>query len=182
MTVKITRRDHSAQELRREAVRASDPIVASRILALALVLEGHRRTEAARLCGMDRQTLRDWVHRYNAEGLAGLSDRSPPGRRPRLTAKQMAELKAILQQGPDPDRHKIKRWRRSDLKSLIEACFGVSLHVRSVNRLLLRLGFGRLAVRPQHPAQDKAAQATGQRTPPPGPKTSRSGSETLPPS
>jgi transposase len=28
---------------------------------------------------MDRQTLRDWVHRYNDEGLAGLRDR--PGER-----------------------------------------------------------------------------------------------------
>jgi transposase-like protein len=35
--------------------------------------------EAARNCGMDRQTLRDWVHRYNAGGLRGLSNRRPPG-------------------------------------------------------------------------------------------------------
>jgi transposase len=38
------------------------------------------RASAARLAGMDRQTLRGWVHRYNAEGIAGLSNRPLPGR------------------------------------------------------------------------------------------------------
>jgi hypothetical protein len=32
---------------------------ASRILAIAMVLDGFSREEAARLCGMDWQTLRD---------------------------------------------------------------------------------------------------------------------------
>jgi transposase len=57
------------------------------MLALALVLEGSSREEAARAAGMERQTLGDWVHRYNAEGLPGLRDRgagraSRPSRRP----------------------------------------------------------------------------------------------------
>jgi transposase len=50
----------------------------------ALVLEGYKRGEAGKLCGMDRQTLRDWVLRYSAEGVAGLSNRITPGPRPRL--------------------------------------------------------------------------------------------------
>ena len=44
------------------------------MLAIALVLEGRSREDAAASCGMDRQTLRDWAHRNNAEGLAGLAD------------------------------------------------------------------------------------------------------------
>jgi len=70
--VAVTRRDLSAAELRREAARSRDPRAARRMLAIALVLEGRTRTEAAETCGMDRQTLRDWVHRYNDEGLTGL--------------------------------------------------------------------------------------------------------------
>ena len=73
------------------------------MLALALVLEGHSREEAARHAGMDRQTLRDWVHRYNAEGLAGLHDRPRSGPKPRLTPEQMAELATVVEQGPDPE-------------------------------------------------------------------------------
>jgi transposase len=128
------------------------------MLALALVLEGSSREEAARHAGMDRQTLRDWVHRYNEEGLAGLHDRPRPGRKPRLTAEQEAELAAAVERGPDPDRDGVVRWRRVDLKALIETRFAVRLHERSVGKVLRRLGFARLSVRPRHPKADAAAQ------------------------
>jgi len=104
MTIAITRHEPGAGELRREAARCRDARAARRMLALALVLEGASREEAARAAGMDRQTLRDWVHRYNAEGLAGLSDRPRSGRKPRLTAEQEAELATAVERGPDPDR------------------------------------------------------------------------------
>jgi transposase-like protein len=84
-----------------------------------MVLEGGSREAAARAAGMDRQTLRDWVHRYNAEGLAGLHDRPRSGRKPRLTPEQEAELAAAVDQGPDPDRDGVVRWRRLDLRALI---------------------------------------------------------------
>jgi len=129
------------------------------MLALALVLEGASREEAARAAGMDRQTLRDWVHRYNAEGLAGLSDRPRPGPRPRLSPEQEAELVTAVERGPDPDRDGVVRWRRVDLKALIETRFAVRLHERSVGKVLRRLGFARLSVRPEHPKADGAAQA-----------------------
>ena len=90
MTIAITRRELGAGEPRREAKRCRDAAAARRMLALALVLEGASRQEAARHAGMDRQTLRDWVHRYNAEGLPGLHDRRRSGRKPRLTPEQEA--------------------------------------------------------------------------------------------
>jgi transposase len=107
---------------------------------------------------MDRQTLRDWVHRYNAEGLEGLSDRRRPGPRPRLSPEQEAELATAVEQGPDPDRDGVVRWRRVDLKALIEARCAVRLHERTVGEVLRRLGFARLSVRPRHPKADAAAQ------------------------
>src|SRR3954462_14778852 len=145
MTIAITRHEPGAGELRREAARCRDARAARRMLALALVLEGASREEAARAAGMDRQTLRDWVHRYNAEGLAGLSDRprsgrrprlSPgqgprSGRRPRLSPGQGAELATAVERGPDPDRDGVVRWRRVDLRALIEARFAVRLHERT---------------------------------------------------
>src|SRR5690349_2838176 len=157
MTVAITREELGAVELRREAGRCRDARAARRMLALALVLEGRSRAEAARAAGMDRQTLRDWVHRYNAEGLDGLSDRRRPG--PRLSPEQEAELATAVEQGPDPDRDGVVRWRRVDLKALIEARFAVRLHERSVGKVPRRLGFSRVSVRPRHPKADEAAQA-----------------------
>ena len=158
MAVAITRRELDAGGLRREAVRCRDAKAARRMLALALVLEGGSREAAARAAGMDRQTLRDWVHRYNAEGLPGLRNRRRPGRKPRLTVEQEAELAAAVERGPDPDRDGVVRWRRVDLQALIEARFAVRLHERSVGKVLRRLGFARLSVRPRHPKADEAAQ------------------------
>jgi transposase len=166
MPVTITRDEHSAPDLRRAAARTKDAAAARRLLALALVLEGKSRTEAAQSCGMDRQTLRDWVHRYNAEGLIGLSDRPHPGRPPRLTPAQMAELEALVETGPDPARDGVVRWRRLDLRDVIATRFGVALHERTVGKLLHKLHFVRLSVRPQHPESDPAAQAAFKKTSP----------------
>src|SRR4051794_7509003 len=123
-----------------------------------MLLEGSSREEAARHAGMDRQTLRDWVHRYNAEGLPGLRDRPRSGRRPRLSPEQEAELATAVERGPDPDRDGVVRWRRGDLRALIEARFAVRLHERSVGKVLRRLGFSRVSGPPPHPKADEAAQ------------------------
>src|SRR5450759_228903 len=74
-SVEIMRRDCSVSQLRAEAARTVDAKQARRILAIAMVLDGHARLLAAQACGMDRQTLRDWVIRYNEDGVAGLAAR-----------------------------------------------------------------------------------------------------------
>jgi transposase len=158
MTIAITRRELGAGEPRREAARCRDAAAARRMLALALVLEGRPREAAARAVGMDRQTLRDWVHRYNAEGPPGRRDRPRPGRKPRLAPDQEAELVTAAERGPDPDRDGVARRRRVDLKALTEARFAVRLRERPVGKLLRRLGSARLSVRPKHPLSDPAAQ------------------------
>src|SRR4051794_28032098 len=123
MTVGITRYELGAGGLRREARRGRGGGGPRRVPAPGLGVGGGPREEAARHAGMDRQTLRDWVRRYNAEGLAGLRDRPRSGRRPRLTPGQEAELVTAVGQGPDPDRDGVVRWRRVDLRALIEARF-----------------------------------------------------------
>jgi transposase len=158
MAVAITRRDLSATELRRKAARSRDADAARRILAIALVLDGHSRADAAAACGMDRQTLRDWVHRYNAEGIAGLSNRRAPGPAPRLSAAQEAELDRWVEEGADLERDGVVRWRCRDLQERIGREFGVGLHERTVGKLLAKLRFRRLSVRPRHPEGDAAAQ------------------------
>ncbi len=159
MAVAITRTELSAEELRRAAARMRDAEAARRMLAIALVLDGHSRADAAATCGMDRQTLRDWVHRYNAEGLAGLSNRRAPGPTPRLSDGQEAELARWVEKGADLERDGVVRWRCRDLQARIEHGFGVRFHERTVGKLLAKLRFRRLSVRPQHPESDVAAQA-----------------------
>ena len=64
---------------------------------------------------MDRQTLRDWVHRYNEAGIEGLKSRKSAGRAPHLTELQMAELRELVIKGPDPATDKVVRWRCVDM-------------------------------------------------------------------
>ena len=162
--VAITRMDHTAAELRDAAKRSDDAAAARRMLALALVLEGKSRIEAATCCGMDRQILCDWVHRYNAEGLDGLHNRTAPGAKPKLSAEQEREVADLVRQGPDLAEHGVVRWRRIDLARVIEQRYGVELAERSVGDLLRRLGFRRISVRPRCPEQDVAAQEAHKKT------------------
>ena len=166
MAVEIAREDLTPAQLRAAAGRAKDGRAARRMLAIALVLEGTDRTTAAQTCGMDRQTLRDWVHRFNAEGLAGLVNRRSPGRPARLSPDQKAELAALVEAGPDRERDGVVRWRRIDLKRRIETMFGVTLPARTVGTQLAALGFRRLSVRPQHPKSDVVAQEAFKKTSP----------------
>lgn len=167
MVVPVTRTDLTARELRAFAAKSPDAKAARRMLAIALVLEGVDRKTAAETCGMDRQTLRDWIHRYNDEGLEGLSNRRAAGRKPLLDAAQKAELATLVREGPDPATHGVVRWRRVDLKHQIEARFGVVMHERTVGKQLAALGFRRLTVRPQHPKSDAGAQEAFKKTSPP---------------
>ncbi len=81
--IQIARTEHSADALRAAAVKTRDAAQVRRLLSMALLLEGHSREAAAIAGGMTRQTLRDWVHRFNADGINGLRSRASPGRPPR---------------------------------------------------------------------------------------------------
>lgn len=167
MTVEITRLDLTAVDLRREAAGTKDSDAARRMLAIALLLEGYSRELAAEQCGMDRQTLRDWVHRYNDAGIAGLYDRPHGGGAARkLSAAQESEVADWVRAGPVFATDGVVRWRRSDLGRKIAESFGVALHERSVGKLLRRLGFRHLSVRPRHPQADPQAQEAHKKTSP----------------
>ena len=164
--IAITRLGLTASEVRSAAARSRDARAARRMLAIALVLEGTDRRAAAETCGMDRQTLRDWVHRYNAEGLAGLVNRRAKPQPRRLDAGQVAELAGWVDAGPDPATDGVVRWRRQDLRRRIAERFGVELHERTVGKYLAALGYRRLSVRPRHPKADPEAQEAFKKTSP----------------
>jgi hypothetical protein len=82
------REDYSAEELRALARRSKDVNQSRRLLSLAAVRDGMDRSSAAKIGGLDRQTLRDWVHRFNAAGPEGLIDNWTEGPKPRLSAAQ----------------------------------------------------------------------------------------------
>lgn len=164
--VPITRLDLSAADLRRLSKKQKNPLIVRRMLAIALVLEEVDRQTAAKACGMDRQTVRDWVHHYNAEGLAGLRERRTSGHKSPLGSREKEALSALVEAGPDPAVHKVVRWRRVDLQKELKVRFGVTVHERTVGKYLAALGYRRLSVRPQHPDSDPQAQEAFKKTSP----------------
>ena len=148
------RDDYDAAGLRTLARRSRDVRQARRLLSLAAVYDGMSRAEAAKVGGMDRQTLRDWAHRFNAEGPEGLKNRAGAGRKRRLSEAQMQALADIVETGPDPKVDGVVRWRRIDLKRVIEERFGVVYSERAISDLLAELAFSYISGRPQHPRQD----------------------------
>ncbi len=149
------REDYSVEELRALARRSKTVNQSRRLLSLAAVRDGMDRGAAAKVGGMDRQTLRDWVHRFNALGPEGLIDNWTQGPKPRLSAEQLAEVAQIVEAGPDREKDGVVRWRRIDLKRVIAERFGVEFHERYVGKLLKTLGFSHISARPRHPAQDE---------------------------
>jgi transposase len=167
MTVEITRLDYDVDGLRKQAARVAEAPVARRLLALAFVREGHTRAAAAKRCGMDRQTLRDWVIRYNEAGVRGLSDRPHGGgAQPKLSDEEKRQIACWVHQGPDIAEDGVVRWRLRDLRDRIMERFFVLLDERSVGRMLKTLDFSHISVRPRHPEADPAAQEAHKKTSP----------------
>jgi transposase len=158
------RTDFSAGQLRRLAATTKNANQSRRLLSLAAVLDGMSRIEAARIGGMDRQTLRDWVHRFNECGPDGLKDNWSKGRPRRLSVEQQADLAQLVEIGPDRVVHGVVRWRRIDLQRLIGERFGVVYHERTVGKILHQLGFSHISARPRHPAQDQRIVAEFKKT------------------
>ena len=160
------RTDFTAGELRRLAAGTRHANQSRRLLSLAGVLDGMNRTDAARIGGMDRQTLRDWVHRFNELGPNGLKDTRFKGHPPRLSPEQLAELVHLVEAGPDRARDGVVRWRRVDLQRVVVERFGVAYHERTVGKILHGLGLSRISARPRHPAQDERVVAAFKKTSP----------------
>src|SRR3954447_23391155 len=152
------RTDRDPAELRRLARPEQDGRVGARLLALANALDGLPRERAAELAGMSGQTLGDWVHRYNAEGVAGLRDRSRPGRPCALDEGRQAALKALILKGPKLERDGCGAWRARDLRALVERRFKVRYSESGIRRLLRGLDLSWQKARPVHPEADPKAQ------------------------
>ena len=151
------RTDYSAGEVRQFAKRAKDAAQARRLLAIAAALDGAAREDAAKIGGMDRQTLRDWVIRFNAQGPDGLINIPSPGVPPKLDDTHRAFLARIVKEGPIPAVHGVVRWRACDLIMRLYEEFALSVSDDTIYRALKDLGFSHVSARPKAYKQDAEA-------------------------
>ena len=147
------RTDYTAADLRRLARRCSDPDQVRRLLAIALVLDGGSRSDAAKVAGVTLQIVRDWVLRFNADGPDGLVTRKAPGRASILNDEQRARLAEIVETGPIPAAHGVVRWRLADLAQWVWDEFQVSVTRYTLGRELRAMGYRKLSARPRHRGQ-----------------------------
>jgi len=162
------RDDFDGGALRGLAKRSRDGGQSRRLLALAEIYDGRRRSDAARLAGVGLQIVRDWGPRVNAEGPDGLIDRKAPGPARKLTDEQRAALAEIVEAGPIPAIHGVAPRRRRDPAQWLWEEFGVSLDETTVGRELRRMGFARLSARPRRYAQNEYAVEDFKKTSPSG--------------
>src|SRR5258705_13024035 len=160
------RTDYTAGEVRRFAKRSKDVAQARRLLAIAAVLDGASREDAAKIGGMDRQTLRDWVIRFNEQGPDGLINIPSPGVPPKLAAEHKAFLTRLVEEGPIPAVHGVVRWRACDLIMRLHEEFGLSVSDDTIYRVLKNLGFSHVSARPKAYKQNAEAMDAFKKTSP----------------
>lgn len=158
------RGDFDAARLRAIARGAKDAAQTRRLLALAAVYDGARRTAAGAIGGVTLQIVRDWVMKFNADGPDGLIDRKAPGQPPKLNEAHRAALKAVIESGPIPAVHGVVRWRLIDLAQWVFEEFRISISKQTLSRELRALGLRKLSARPRHHAQDTEALAAFKKT------------------
>jgi putative transposase len=161
------RNDFDGLALRRMARQSKDAPQARRLLALAAIYDGGRRTEAARIGGVTLQIVRDWVLKFNAHGPAGLIDRKPPGQPSRLTDAHRTALMARVDEGPIPSVHGVVRWRLIDLIAWLWEEFRITISKQTLSREMRALGYRKLSARPRHHARSEAEMSAFKKTSPP---------------
>ena len=174
------REDFGGGQLRALARRAKDAGQARRLLALAVIYDGARRTEAARIGGVGLQIIRDWVLRFNARGPDGLITGKAPGNPSKLNDDQRRALEDIVERGPIPAIHGVVRWRLIDLMQWVWEEFGISLSEPTMSREMKALGYRKISARPYHYGQNEFAIEAFKKTSPPSWRRSGRASRPVP--
>ena len=161
------REDFGSVRVRALARTVKDAGQARRLLALAVIYDGGRRTEAAKIGSVGLQIIRDWVLRFNARGPDGLIDGKAPGNPSKLNDDQRQALAGIVERGPIPAIHGVVRWRLIDLMQWVWEEFGISLSEPTMSREMTALGYRKISARPRHHAQNEFVIEAFKKTSPP---------------
>jgi transposase len=173
----LLREDFDGAALREIAKSTKNAAQSRRLLALAEIYDGGKRTDAARIGSVGLQIVRDWVLRFNLEGPPGLIDRKALGKSPKLNDAQRQALSAIVESGPIPAIHGVVRWRLKDLAHWLFEEFHISLDESTVSRELKALGYVKITARPRHKGQNEFAIEDFKKTFPPSWKKSAPSSQ-----
>ena len=149
---------HSVGELRALIRTEPNARVVRRLQAVLAAAEGETADGAATRCQLSSRAVGGWVRRYNAAGVAGLTDKAGRGRKKPLTAEQEATFRARIRAGA-PTADGVCTLRGEDVRAILKAEFGIVRSLQTTYNLLHAMGFSVLRPRPQHPKADVGKQA-----------------------
>lgn len=148
----------SPNELEKFAKKEPNPRVRQRLLAVRLVAMGNTVPQAAKAVGLKQRQTRNWIHRFNDEGVNGLQDRPRPGQPVKLPRQKEQAFRERLEKGAIP-KDPTRNLRVKDIQRILREEFGAPYGLGGTYFMLHRLGFSSLVPRPRHPHADPQAQA-----------------------
>jgi len=151
--------------LQDEIRRSEESRYDHRLHGILLVAQGMTCPEVGRLLGDASQTVRDWVRRFESEGLAGLVDGERAGRPRRLGDKELEEINTVLRQTPASVGMTANLWDGKTLAAFIGKRYQVHLGVRQCQRMFRQFGFRLRKPRPLIASADPERQKRYKKTP-----------------
>ena len=148
----------SVLSLQQEIQRSEESRYDHRLHGVLLVAQGMTCPDVARLLGDAPRSVEYWVHRFQQQGLGGLTERERSGRPPRLSEKQRKEVDGVLRQKPSDAGMRVNLWDGKTLSAWIDKTYGIQLRVRQCQRLFRQLGFRLRKPRPVLARADPARQ------------------------
>jgi transposase len=140
-TLEIRHPDVTPERLLASAEEFPGAWLGIKIAVLLLFLDGYRPTFLARLFNISRMSLTRWVHCLNRQGLAGVVEKSRPGRPTQLTSRLRRQLLADLERSPEQQGLPRAAWDGPTLAVHLRRRYGVSLQVCQAQNWLHRLGY-----------------------------------------
>ena len=144
--------------LQQEIQRSEESRYDHRLHGVLLVAHGLTCPDVARLLGDAPRSVEYWVHRYEQQGLAGLTEGERSGRPSRLTETQVKEINRVLRAKPTDAGMRVNLWDGKTLSAWIERTYGIPLGVRQCQRLFRQLEFRLRKPRPMLAKADPARQ------------------------
>jgi len=143
----------SPDHLAKIANKEPNPRVRQRLLAVRLVVMGNTVPQAAKAVGLKQRQTRNWIHRFNSEGVNGLRDRPRPGQPVKLSRQKEQEFRERVEKGAI-QKDRTCNLRVKDIQRILREEFCADYCLGGTYFLLHRLGFSSLAPRPRNPQAD----------------------------
>lgn len=144
--------------LQQEIQRSEEARYDHRLHGVLLVAQGMTCPQVARLLGDAPRSVENWVHRFERQGLAGLTEGERSGRPSRLDEKQVKEINRVLRAKPSDAGMRINLWDGKTLAAWIDKTYRVQLGVRQCQRLFRQFEFRLRKPRPVLARADPARQ------------------------